>query len=145
VAIDDASLVRPAWRRVKEEPDRDFFQLGKGRVVVYKRRVADPSEFALDIIDLVGHQRRTARVWNATSTVVFSTAGPATGEALLHVINYGAPLKDEIQARIHGHFTQATLVRPEAPPVSLKTQSRGLATEVFLPGLQCVGVIRFRA
>jgi hypothetical protein len=145
VAIDDASLVNPAWRRVKEEPDRDFYQVGKGRVVVYKRRVAEPSEFALDMIDIVGHQRRIGRVWNAMSTVVFSTAGPATGEALLHVINYGAPLKDEIQARIHGHYTQATLLRPEAPPATLKTQPRGLATEVFLPGLTRVGVVRFRA
>lgn len=145
VAIDSAALVNPAWKRVKEEPDRDFYQLGKGRVVVYKKRVVEPSEFALDMIDIVGHQRRAARVWNATSTVVFSTAGPATSEALLHVINYGATLKDEVQARINGHYTQATLLRPEAPPVTLKTQPRGLATEVFLPGLTRVGVVRFRA
>lgn len=145
VVIDDASAVRPTWRRIKEEPDRDFFELGRGRVVAYRKRVADPSEFALDVIDLVGHRQRTARTWNARSSVVFASAGPTPGEALLFVVNYGAPQEDEVQARIHGHFTQATLLRPESAPVPLKPGPRGLATEVFLPGLQRVAAIRFRA
>ena len=146
VMVDDPALVRPEWRRVKQEPDREFFSLGAGSVVVYRRRIADPSEFALDSIDLIGHQRRTARVWNAQSTVVFSTAGPEPGEALLHVVNYGAPQREEVQARLHGRFTQATLYRPEsAAPSPLKTTPRGLATEVFLPNLERAAVIRFRA
>ena len=146
VVIDDPALVKPAWRRLKQEPDREFFALGSGRVVVYRRRAADPSEFALDMIDLIGHLRRTARVWNAPSAVVFSTTGPAPGEALLHVVNYGAPRKEEVQARINGRFTQATLLCPEAPaPISLKTGQRGLATEVFLPNLTRVSTIRFRS
>ena len=145
VVIDDPGLIRPAWRRVKQEPDRDFFSIGSGRVAVYRKRVADPSEFALDMIDLIGHRRRVARVWNALSAVVFSTAGPLPGEALLHIVNYGAAQKEELQARIDGHFSQATLLRPEAPPVPLKTRSRGLATEVFLPTLQRVAVVRFHA
>src|SRR5262249_53594661 len=98
VVIDDAALAKPSWRRVKQEQDRDFYDLGRGRVVVYKKRVVDPSEFALDVIDLVGHRQRTARTWNARSSVAFATAGPASGEALLFVVNYGAAQNDEVQA-----------------------------------------------
>ena len=145
VVIDDPALVRPSWRRMKEERDRDFFSLGAGRVVAYRKRVADPSEFALDMVDLVGHRLRTARLWNAQSSVVFATEGTVAGEALLHAVNYGAAQTEEVQARIHGHFASATLLRPEAPPVTLKTQPRGLATEVFLPSLNRVAVVRFRA
>ena len=145
VVIDEPALILPEWRRTKQEPDRDFFSLGGGFVVVYRRRIADPSEFALDLIDLIGHQRRTSRLWNAQSAVVFSTAGPEPGEALLHVINYGAPQREEVQARLHGRFRQATLLRPEsASPLRLKPTPRGLATEVFLPNLERVAVIRFR-
>ena len=145
VVIDDPALVRPEWKRVKQEPDRDFFDAGSGRVAVYRKRIAEPSEFALDMIDLVGHRRRPARLWNAPSAVVFSTAGPAPGEALLHIVNYGAAQNEDVQARIDGHFKQATLLRPEAPSAPLKTQPRGHATEVFLPRLERAAVIRFRA
>lgn len=145
VVIDSTAAIRPTWKRTKEEQDRDFFELGRGRVIAYKKRVADPSEFALDLIDLVGHRMRTARNWNARSSVVFATAGPGTGEALLTVVNYGDAQRDEVQTRIHGQYSQATLLRPESAPVTLKTAPRGLATEVFLPGLERVAVIRFRA
>ena len=146
VAIDDPALVKSTWRSAKQEPDREFFTLGSGRIVAYRRRIADPSEFALDMVDLIGHQRRTARVWNAQSTVVFSTAGPTPGEVLLHVVNYGAPQTEEVQARINGRYRQATLLRPESTaPVALKTGQRGLATEVFLPNLNRVATIRFKS
>jgi hypothetical protein len=145
VVVDDTKLVRPAWRRTKEESDREFYSLGAGRVAVYRKRVADPSEFALDVIDLAGHRHRTARLWNAQSSVVFATGGPSPGQATLHVVNYGSPQTEEVQARLHGRFAQATLLRPEAPPLVLKTQARGQATEVFLPDLHRAAVIRFRA
>lgn len=146
VVIDNPALVRPSWRRLRPAADRDFYSAGRGQVLVYKKRIAEPSEFALDVIDVVGHRRRTARLWNARSAVAFATAGPRPGEALLNIINYGARQReDEVQARIHGHFKTATLLRPEAPAVTLKTSPRGLATEVFLPTLQNVAVIHFRA
>lgn len=145
VVIDDASAVASSWRRTKQEDDRTFYSHGRGQVLVYKNRVVDPSEFALDVIDLLGHRRRTARLWNAQSAVTFATAGAAPGEALLHVINYGSPVRDEVQARIHGRFREATLLRPEsAAPTTLKVSPRGLASEVFLPNLDRVAVVRFR-
>lgn len=145
VAIDNPALIKPAWKRVKEEPDREFYSAAKGNVIVYRKRISEPSEFALDMIDVVGHRLRTARLWNALSAVAFATAGPATNEMLLHIINYGSVQEEEVQARIHGHFKSATLLRPEAPPSPLKAGPRGLATEVFLPNLKRAAVIRFQS
>jgi hypothetical protein len=145
VAIDNPVLIKPAWKRVKEEPDREFYSTGKGSVIVYRKRISDPSEFALDMIDVVGHRLRRARLWNAQPAIVFASTGPATGEMLLHIINYGSVQEEEVQARIHGHFKRATLLRPEAPPSPLKAGPRGLATEVFLPNLTRAAVVRFQA
>ncbi|MBM3793965.1 MAG: hypothetical protein FJW31_07825 [Acidobacteria bacterium] len=146
VVTDDTSAVSPSWRKTKQEEDRAFYATGRGQVLVYNKRIADPSEFALDVIDLLGHRRRTARLWNAQSAVTFATSGAAPGEALLHLINYGSPVREEVQARIHGHFREAVLLRPEsAAPATLKVSPRGLASEVFLPNLERVAVVRFRA
>jgi hypothetical protein len=125
-------------KKVKSQEDRDFFQLGRGQVVAYHQSIADPSEFALDVIDIVGHGRRAARLWNAGAVIAL-----ATGKGLLHCINYGSPVNDVIQARIQGIFNKATLLRPEAPPKELKAARRGTTTEVFLPELRRVGVVVF--
>lgn len=135
----------------KKDPDRDHFTLGRGHVVAYHKKIADPSEFALDAIDLLGLRGRVARLWNAPSAVVMATEGARAGDALLHVINYGSPARDvparnvqgrEVQARIRGHFTSATLSRPEGPEITLKTSGRGAMTEVYLP-VSRVAVVRF--
>jgi hypothetical protein len=135
-----------SWGRlksIKNDADRTFFALGRGQVVVYKAAIADPSEFALDLIDMVQHRRRPARLWNALSAIPLATEAPKRGERLLHIINYGSTRDDEIQARIQGHFANATLFRPEKPPEQLKTARRGLTTEVFLPGIARLAVVQF--
>ena len=150
-AVIVASPENRAWWRdarlklARREPDRDFYTLGRGQLVAYHRAVVDPSEFALDVIDVVTHKRRAVRLWNAPAVIAMATPCPASahGKALLHTINYGAPVTDDIQARIQGDFVQATLLRPEAPPVELKTAARGTTTEVFLPELRRLGVVVF--
>lgn len=144
----DAAGAAAWWRdarmkHVKAQQDRDFFALGQGHVVAYKRRIVDPSEFALDVIDLVTHPRRAVRLWNAPAVIPLATSGPAAGEALLIAVNYGSPADSEIQARIQGHYAKATLLRPEATALDLKTARRGETTEVFLPGLVRLGVVVF--
>ncbi|MBI2680511.1 MAG: hypothetical protein HYX25_05830 [Candidatus Solibacter usitatus] len=98
-------LPKPA----RSEADRDYHALGRGRVIAYRKPVADPSEFALDVIDIVTHKRRAMRIWNAPAAIAFATdAPPGKGKALLHVINYGSPIdsESELQARIQGHFAK---------------------------------------
>ncbi len=136
VVIDTAPA--KSWSVVKEDTDRTIFSHGKGRVVAYHKRIQDPSEFALDCIDLVTHKRRAARLWNAPSAIPLATAG-----GLLHIIQYGSPIEVEIQARVQGIYRTATLLRPEAPPLPLKVYTRGLMSEVFPPNIHRLAVVKF--
>ena len=126
------------WKTVKEDTDRTLYSHGKGQIAAYHKRIQDPSEFALDCIDLLTHRRRAARLWNAPSAIPLATAG-----GLLHIIQYGAPLTNEVQARVQGIYKSATLFRPEAPPLPLKIYRRGATTEVFPPAIHRLAVVKF--
>lgn len=128
---------------IKQEPDRKFYSLGKGSVVAYNRRILDPSEFALDVIDLITHKRRAARLWNASSAIPMATSGERPGEAILRVVHYGSSPQEEVQAHIQGHYSKAVLLSPQGPPQPLKTARRGTSTEIFLPVLSRLAVVRF--
>lgn len=128
----------------KQEADRAFYSLGKGTVVTYNKRIVDPSEFALDVIDLVTHKRRPCRIWNAPSAVGTATVAANSQQAILRVVNYGAPLPDaEIQAHVQGQFSKAELLSPGGQPQQLTTARRGTSTEVFLTKLDRLAVIVF--
>jgi hypothetical protein len=128
---------------LRSEPDREFYQCGKGQVVAYRRPVADPSEFALDVIDVVTHKRRAVRLWNAPSVIALATESPVKSERLLHLVNYGSAIDTEVQARVQGHFRRAVLIRPDASPVELPPARRGTTTEVLVPELRRLGVVIF--
>ena len=136
-------VVPSTAKLTREESDRKFYSLGKGTVVSYNRRIVDPSEFALDVIDLLSHKRRATRLWNASSSIPLATKGPVAGEAVLTVINYGGGTREEVQAHIQGHFSRALLLCPEKPPVELRVAKRGSSSEVFIPALQRVATVRF--
>lgn len=130
------------WRSAVGKPqrsqeDRDFFSVGKGFIVAYKQQVADPSEFALDVIDVVGHPRRAVRMWNASSVV------PVGSKGILHAVNYGSPIDVDTQARLQGSYTRATLIAPGAQPVKLETYKRGTTTEVLIPSIRRLATILF--
>lgn len=126
-------------RLSKTDPDRRVLSLGKGQVVAYNKRIADPSEFALDVIDIVTHRRRAARLWNAPATIPLATQG-----GRLHLINYSSTPTNEMQVRYQGNFTRATLQSPDAPPQELKIFKRAEMTEVFPPPVRRVAIIEFR-
>lgn len=128
-------------KQLRREKDRDFYTLGRGQVVAYRRSIADPSEFALDVIDLITHRKRALRLWNAPGVIGLATDSPRRGERLLHLINYGSPIDMEVQARVQGHFTKATLIRPEDAAVPLQPATRGAMTEVQVPRLNRLGVV----
>jgi hypothetical protein len=138
----DAWWRRPGLKLIKSQHDRDFYALGRGRLVAYKEEIVDVSEFALDVIDLITHRRRAARLWNAPAVIPLATSGPKAG-ALLHVVNYGSPRDDETQARVRGNYSSARVLRPESPPVPLRTYSRGETTEVIIPEFRRLAVVVF--
>ena len=137
------SKPNPSWKKIKPERDRDFYELGKGRVLVYHEPIVDPSEYALDVIDVATHKRRAARLWNAQSIIPLATEGATPGEVLLHLLNYGSRVDQEVQIRVQGGFSKAVVLRPDGPPTDLKLFGRGTMSEVFLPALNVVASIRF--
>ena len=134
------SFKDPRRKPVRIQEDRDFYKLGRGQVVNYRETISDPSEFALDVIDLVTHPRRAVRLWNAPSVIARATTAPG---ATLVMVNYGSPLQREFPARIQGHFARARLLRPEAAAVELPTARRGSTTEVRLERMQKLAVAVF--
>jgi hypothetical protein len=136
----------PQLKLVRRQEDRDFYSLGRGHVVAYREPISDPSEFALDVIDIVTQKRRAARLWNAPTAIALATSCPQganRGRALLHLINYGSPLSGDVLAAIQGWYSRASLLRPEAAPLALPTARRGTTTEVMVPELRRLGVVVF--
>jgi hypothetical protein len=122
----------------RKQEDREFYALGKGQVVVYRGTIDDPSEFSMDVIDLLTHKRRPARIWAAPTLVAV-----AAGARLMYCVNYGSPIDVPVQVRRQGVFTRATLLRPGAAPLTLKASRRGTTTEVMLPELRRLGILVF--
>jgi len=142
-----------AWWRIPElkllrtYEDREVYAAGRGQIVAYKEAVSDPGEFALDLLDFAGRDRRPARVWNAQAAVVMAGLAPrqgaVSGEAVLHIVNYGQPANQPVLARIHGTYRRALLLRPEAEAVEVEIAPRGPASEVALPQLGRLATIVF--
>jgi hypothetical protein len=122
----------------REEEDRVFHKLGRGLVVAYRNPIEDPSEFALDVIDLVTHKKRAVRMWNAPAVLALVT------RARLVLVNYGSPQDREFTVHVQGLYGHARLERPEAGGLDLQPARRGSATELRVPGINRVAVVEFR-
>lgn len=145
VVTDDVS--EAAWWKaavaghppVKEQVDRVFYAHGKGTICAYRKRIVDPSEHALDVIDIVTHAKRPIRIWNAPSVIAVATMNGAA-----HLINYGtSPTRGEVQARIQGVFRKAVLHRPGLASKDLEASVRGTTTEVFIPEITRIATVQF--
>jgi len=121
--------------------DREFHSLAKGRIVAYKQPVSDPGDFAMDVLDLAG-ERRPVRIWDVSAAVAAVSRGERN-RAVLRVVNYGSPARQAIMVHVHGTYRSATLLRPESEPLSLATCRRGEDTEIMLPALRRVAVVKF--
>jgi hypothetical protein len=142
----DARGESPWWRvaglkETKVQADRTFYGLGKGTVVAYTKAIANPSEFALDVIDLTTYRNRAIRAWGA-GTVIY-TASRRGNESIATLMNYGRSKIFDLQMRIRGRYTTAVLHTPEAEPKPLEARGRESMTEVFLPEMGRMGVVVF--
>jgi len=139
----------PKWwmaegaEKISSDTDRDHYTLGNGRIVAYHDPVLDPSEFALDAIDLVGVQTRDIRLWNAP-TVVGSAVGADRSGARVLLVNYDTPIDQGFPARIDGVFRRATVVELDGEQRSLKAVKRGEATEVWVDHMGRFALIELR-
>ncbi len=135
--------VREGAEKVRSDTDRDHYTLGNGRVVAYHDAVLDPSEFALDVIDLVGVQTRDVRLWNAPTVVGSAVEADRTG-AQIHLVNYDTPIERGFPARVDGVFRSATVLEPDGQTRSLKAVKRGDATEVWVDRIGRLALIQLR-
>ena len=142
VVVDADWWQTSAAKTTKEEVDRVFFSLGKGQVVAYRKRIAEPSEFALDVIDLVTHRQRPLRLWNAPAIIGVASEGVRAG-TILTLLNYGVSVPEDIQAHVLGTHTRALLHLPGAAPVSLRVAKRVAMSEVFIPKLERACAVEF--
>lgn len=143
----DGAWWRPSGLKpARSYEDREVYDLGRGRVVAYKEEIADPGDFALDVLDLAGKQR-AVRSWGYSAVIATGTlaprSGPVRGKAALHLVNYGPRVRAETLAQIHGWFPEATLLRPGAEPLALRVARRGPNSEVAVSGLDRLAVVVF--
>lgn len=124
--------------RVSQEEDRDIFRLGRGKVAAYRDAIGDPGEFAYDVIDFVGQERRATRLWQAPAAIAV-----AAGKGILYIVNYGRPIEWGALARIHGRYTRGRLLRPEASEIPLEPKRRDAGVEVEIPQLRRLAVAIF--
>lgn len=137
VVVDADWWQNPASKLLREEEDRQFYTLGKGQIVAYRKRIADPSEFALDVIDLVTQRQRPLRLWNAPAIIGVRSSN------ILILLNYGVSVPEDIQAHVWGHFSRALLHAPGSTPALLPVAKRSAMTEVFIPKLERACAIEF--
>ena len=142
----DAQGDKAWWRDAamkpgKEQTDRKFYTLGKGSIVAYSEEVANPSEFALDVIDLVTYRNRPVRACGAGNVVY--TASRRGAESIATLMNYGRSKMYDVQVRIRGRYKSAVLHTPEGGPKTLEARGREAMTEVFLPEMGRMGVVVF--
>ena len=104
---------------------------------MYKERIVDPSDFALDVIDLVGHPRRAVRLWGANTVI-------AVLKSALVMVNYGSGGVSDSLVRVQGNYSSAKLVRPESGPLELETAKRGTTTEITVPEIRKAAIVLFR-
>ena len=144
-----ADRTTPKWWRLdgaektRSDKDRDHYSIGRGRIVAYHAPVLDPSEFALDVIDLVGVRIRDLRLWNAPTVMGLATQSTRSS-AQVHLINYDSPFDQGFPARVDGSFRTATLRDETGEARSLKVAKRGSSTEVWVDGIGRLALIELR-
>ena len=131
--------------KTRSDRDRDHYEFGNGRIVAYHEPILDPSEFALDVIDLVGVGTRDLRLWNALTVVGLARGEARSRKAVMILINYDeAPVEREFPARMEGVFRRATIMEPGRDPRTLEAAKRGESTEVSVDGFARIALIELR-
>jgi len=143
-AYGDKAWWRGECKLARPFEDREFYTLGRGRIVAYKEEIQDPGDFALDVLDLAGRERAT-RMWDYGAVIALATVAPpgGPGKILLKAINYTRPFRYGLIAQVYGRFAKATVFRPEDKPVTLPVAPRGPCTEIVLPALDLLAVVEF--
>jgi hypothetical protein len=87
------------------------YTAGKGKVIELAEGVDDPGTFAQDVRRLLGKEKLSISLWNASTTLVVPYILPGSPTATVELVNYSAdPLP--VQVRIKGSYS---IIRYETP------------------------------
>jgi hypothetical protein len=137
---------KPWWlgggaRKSRSDDDGDLYAAGQGEVFAYRSAVADPSEFALDVIDAINQKNLDLRLWTAES-VLGTLHRSAEGKLVLALVNYGSPLDRDFLVYVRGRFRSAEFLEPAsdaARPLQLTRRPQGV--EINLRRLSRIALI----
>lgn len=123
---------------VQKTERQTSYRYGEGHVLELRDRVGDPNEFAMQVREVLGRDRRIIDIWNGITVITAPYQDPAGGTVLVTAVNYAhEPLP--VQLRVRGTFSMVHFESPEAEAVLLPFQHRDGYTEVVLPALRIGG------
>jgi hypothetical protein len=114
------------------------YRVGEGRVVELAEPVTDPDEFALDLRNIIGPERRVVDVWNGITVLVSPYEDGVSGAMLVTLVDY-AHGSQAVQVRVKGAFTRAQYESPESEPVLLPVRLHNGFTEFVVPAQRVGG------
>ena len=100
--------------------------------------VADPDEFALDMREVLGPDRRVVDVWNGITVLVAPYEDPSGNTVLVTALNYAHDPAADPGAR-ERHVLVGYYESPESAPALLPLRHRNGHTEFVLPALRVGG------
>jgi hypothetical protein len=91
--------------------DSVIYTMGKGKVIELTEGIADLGTFSKDVRRLLGKEKLTISLWNASTIIAIPYQFPGTSAATVELVNYSAdPMP--VQVRIKGSYS---VVRYETP------------------------------
>ena len=88
-----------------------IYTMGKGKVIELTEGIADLGTFSKDVRRLLGKEKLTISLWNASTIIAIPYQFPGTSAATVELVNYSAdPMP--VQVRIKGSYS---VVRYETP------------------------------
>jgi hypothetical protein len=114
------------------------YRIGNGLVLRRLQAIEDPNDFALDIRDVLGRDKRTLEIWNGVTVLAAPYQDPDTRTLLITLLNY-AHVASPIQLRVRGTYSTVHYETPEAEAVLVPFRQRDGQTEFVLPELHVGG------
>ncbi|MEO8663394.1 MAG: hypothetical protein ABI693_33365 [Bryobacteraceae bacterium] len=140
-----------APRQLRTQGSSTAYAAGKGEVYVYPEPVSDPSEFALDLMEVAGADNVEGiglrgldfRVWN--TGVVLGTLYQNPGEKIVLLTSYGSEQDYDLLLSVRGEFSAASYEDTYTNgPRALTVMQRPGRVELDLKTVRRLGIVRLK-
>lgn len=125
----------------------NLYPSGEGRLAIVKEPGGDPFLIAADAQVLMSHRHDLIRTFNSSTLNAYYTAGPDSGQAVIHLLNYALRTwEDPVSLALTRRYRAARLWRIErtaSEPLELVPGEAGI--EVHLPPFGVYAAIELEA